>query len=240
MSIYSTFIIDDEPDAGRLLENLLISHPAIHVIKTFTDAYEALDALMIEQPSIVFCDIEMPEISGIELLEQVNKYVPQTKVVFVTAYKDYALEALQNNAFDFICKPIDKSDLRRVVHKLMAAFQLQQPANETEDNRRILLKTTEGHHYVAIDEVLYLEADSNYTYLVLKDGRKLLSSINLGKIHALFAEADFIRISRKHVINKQYLSFMNFCKKYCIVSNNGEEYQLEVSVRMKDLKQELS
>ncbi|WP_297090039.1 LytTR family DNA-binding domain-containing protein [uncultured Draconibacterium sp.] len=239
MTIYNTFIIDDEPDAGKLLENLLSSHSSIRVTKVFTDALEALEALLVEQPPVVFCDIEMPEITGMELLQQVNNNSPQTKVIFVTAFKDYALEAIQNSAFDFICKPIDKSELRRVVHKLIAAFQSQQ-ANEPEEVQRVLLKTTEGHHYVSVNEVLYLEADSNYTYLVLKDGRKLLSSVNLGKIHMQFPEVNFVRISRKHVINKQYLSFMNFCKKYCIVSNNGEEYQLEVSVKMKDLKKELS
>lgn len=239
MIVYNTFIIDDEPDAVKLLENLLNSHSSIRVTKIFTYALQALDAIIMEQPSVVFCDIEMPEISGIELLEQVNKHAPKTKVVFVTAYRDYALEALQNSAFDFICKPIDKLELRRVVNKLMAELQLQQP-NELEEIHRVLLKTTEGHHYVAIDEVLYLEADSNYTYLALTDGRKLLSSVNLGKIHAQFPKAYFVRISRKHVINKHYLSFMNFCKKYCIVSFNGEEHQLEVSVKMKELKLELS
>ena len=234
-----TFIIDDEPDAGHLLKNLLQDYSALEVKHIFTDALQALDAVIMEQPPVIFCDIEMPEITGLEFLKQVNKCSPRTKVVFVTAFKDYALEALQNDAFDFICKPVDKTDLRRVVHKLMATFQTQQ-IHQPEETQRVLLKTTEGHHYVAIDEVLYLEADSNYTYLVLKDGRKLLSSVNLGKIHGQFPEANFVRISRKHVINKQYLSFMNFCKKYCIVSFNGKEYQLEVSVKMKDLKRELS
>ncbi|WP_321342957.1 LytTR family DNA-binding domain-containing protein [uncultured Draconibacterium sp.] len=239
MTVYNTFIVDDEPDAGYLLQNLLISHPTLCVSKIITNAQEAIDALIDEQPPVVFCDIGMPQFSGIELLELVTRYSPKTKVIFVTAYKDYALEAIQKGAFDFMCKPIDKSDLRRVVHKLIAALQSQQ-LNYIEETYRVLLKTTEGHHYIAVDEVLFLEADSNYTYLTLKDGRKLLSSVNLGKVHTQFPGANFVRISRKHVINKNYLSFMNFCKRYCIVSHNGDEYQLEVSVKMRDLKQELS
>lgn len=239
MASFNTFIIDDEPDAGTLLRDLLQAYSAIQVTKIFTSARQALDAIILEQPPVVFCDIEMPELSGMELLEQINKYAPQCKVIFVTGYKDYAIDAIRKNAFDYICKPVARKDLQEVVHKLMAS-QIAQTSISKEEYQRILIKTIEGHHYIAVDEVLYFEADSNYTYLVLKDERKLLSSLNLGKVHALFPEGNFVRISRKHVINKNYLSFMNFFKKYCIVSYNGKEYQLEVSVKMKDLKRELS
>lgn len=236
----NTFIIDDEPEAGLLLKNLLNDFDAIQVKQVFTDALVALDAVILEQPPVVFADIEMPELSGLEFLEQVNKYSPNTKVVFVTAFKNYALEALQNAAFDFLCKPVAKEDLRRVVHKLTASLNSNKVEAATNEQQRVLFKTIEGHHYVAINEVLYLEADSNYTHLVLKDGKKLLSSVNLGKIHEQFPKENFVRISRKYIINKNYLTFMNFCKRYCIVSSNGEEHKLEVSVKMKELKKELS
>lgn len=236
----NTFIIDDEPDAGQLLQNLLKDFPAIQIKQVFTDALEALDAVILEQPPVVFADIEMPELSGLEFLEQINKFSPHTKVVFVTAYKAYALEALQNNAFDFICKPVAKDELRRVVYKIVSAINETKEETSKAAKQRVLLKTVEGHHYVAVNDVLYLEADSNYTKLVLKDGKKLMSSVNLGKIHEQFPQETFVRISRKHIININYLSFMNFCKRYCLVSNNGEEHKLEVSVKMKDLKKELS
>lgn len=239
MAIYNTFIIDDEPDAGNLLKSLLQAYPSIHVTKVFNSASEALDAIIMEQPPVVFCDIEMPELSGMELLERVNKCAPQCKVIFVTGYKDYAIDAIRNSAFDYICKPVNRKDLQEVVHKLMATKAVQMPISK-EESQRILIKTIEGHHYVANNEVLYLEADSNYTYLVMQNGNKILSSINLGKVHEMFPKGKFVRISRKHIINKSYLSFMNFCKRYCIVSHLGNEYRLEVSVKMKDLKQELN
>jgi len=235
----TTFIIDDEPDAGLLLKNLLDDFSAIDVKHVFTDALTALDVVVTEQPAVVFLDIEMPEITGIEFLQKVNIFSPKTIVVFVSAFKKFALEAIQNGAFDFITKPIDKTELRRVVYKITAAFQNTIEPDTKENKQRLLLKTTEGHHYVAIKDVLYLEADSNYTKLILKDEKKLLSSVNLGKIHEQFPNETFVRISRKHIINKNYLTFMNFCKKYCLVSNNGEEHRLEVSVKMKDLKEEL-
>jgi len=239
MPNFHALIIDDEPDAGQLLQNLLSDFPVISVQNIFTDALKALTEVIMQQVPLVFADIEMPELSGLELLKQVNLYSPKTKVVFVTAYENYALNALQNDAFDFLCKPVSKEELRRVVLKFMAAqnngatYLLNTPG-------RVLVKTSEGHHYITIEDILYLEADSNYTNLLLKNGKTLLLSLNLGKIHGQLPENDFVRISRKHVINKNYLTFMNFHKHYCLLTCNETEYQLEVSLKMKDLKDELN
>jgi DNA-binding LytR/AlgR family response regulator len=240
MTHINTFIIDDEPDAGQLLNNLLNELPGVTVKKVFTDALQALDAVIIEQPPVIFLDVEMPQISGLEFLQHLNKFSPKTRVVFVTAYKDYALEALQNDAFDFVPKPIDREDLRRVLHKLFAVINGEKESRINGDTNRILLKTNDGHHYIAVEDILYLEADGNYTNLALKDGNKLLSSINLGRISEQFPKDGFVRISRKHIINKSYLTFMNFLKKYCVVAYNGVEHQLDVSVKLKSLKAELS
>jgi len=239
MTHINTFIIDDEPDAGQLLENLLGGFAAINIKHVFTDALKALDSVIMEQPQVLFLDVEMPEMSGMEFLQQVNKFSPGTQVVFVTAHKQYALKAIQNNAFDFITKPIAKDELRRVVHKIIASITGEKENPTKEPNQRILLKTMEGHHYVSADNVLYLEADGNYTNLILKDGKRLLSSVNLGRIFEEFPQEQFVRISRKHIVNKSYLTFMDFCKKYCLVANNGKEHKLEVSVKIKDLRREL-
>jgi len=239
MSDLNIFIIDDEPDAGLLLQNLLKEYSVIQIKEVFTNALHALDAVIIRQPQVIFLDIDMPEINGIEFLQEVNKYSPNTKVIFVTAFKHYALEAIHNNAFDYIYKPVSKAELRRVVYKIINTFNSEKQQS-TPANTKVLLKTAEGHHYIATEQILYLEADSNYTKLVLKDGKNLLLSTNLGKLHKQFPKTEFVRISRKHIINKNYLLFMNFCKRYCIVSNNEIERQLEVSIKMRDLKQELS
>ena len=239
MSDLNIFIIDDEPDAGLLLQNLLKEYSVIQIKEVFTNALHALDAVIIRQPQVIFLDIDMPEITGLEFLQQVNTFSPNTKVVFVTAFKDYVLEAIHNNAFDYIYKPVSKAELRRVVYKIINAFNSEKQQS-TPAKSKVLLKTAEGHHYIATEQILYLEADSNYTKLVLKDGKTLLLSTNLGKLHKQFPKTEFVHISRKHIINKNYLSFMNFSKRYCIVSDNDIEHQLEVTIKMRDLKHELS
>ena len=238
MTPLPTFIIDDEPDAGHLLKDLLAEHPFFTIKNVFTDPISALDQIILEQPPVIFLDIEMPGLNGVEILEKLNLFSPNTRVVFVSAYKKYALEALQKSAFDFIAKPVDKNELQRVVYKIMANLA----ANNQQQNempKQVLLKTMEGHHYIYPNDVLYFEADGNYTSIILNDERKLLSSLNLGKIKEMFPAPQFVRISRKHLINKNYLRFMNFCKRYCLVASNGVEHKLEVSAKMKDLKAEL-
>ena len=234
MTNFDVFIIDDEQDAGMLLQNLLLDFSPVHVKHVFTDALSALNRAVTEQPDVVFLDIDMPEITGMEFLQQLSKFSPQTKVVFVSAHKKYALEALQNGAFDFIPKPVGTDDLRRVVHKLIASGKFN--GRMAENSHRLLLKTNEGHHYVAAEKILLLEAEGNYTHLVLTENKKLFSGVNLGRIYEQLPQNLFVRISRKHIINKNHLTFMNFCKKQCTVSANGKEHQLEVSVKLKELR----
>ena len=233
---FTSFIVDDEADACELLKSLLNDFPSVQVKDTFTDALQALDAAIADSPDVIFLDINMPEISGLEFLKQLHSYSPATLIVFVSAHRERALEALQNGAFDFIAKPADKNELRRVVHKITVA-KYRQATKIYSTNNRVLLKTSEGHHYISPEDVLFLEADGNYTRLFLKEDKKLLSGINLGRLSEQFSKEKFVRISRKHIINKRYLKFMNFHKKQCIVSANGKEVQLEVSVRLKEIKQ---
>jgi len=235
---YSAVIIDDEPDACNLLKNLLADYRLLKVKSIYNDSLKALNEVILEQIPLVFADIEMPALTGLEFLKQVKRYSPQTQVIFVSAYDNYALEALQNDAFDFLCKPVSRSELRRVIHKFIA-FQTEKTLQQISHNR-ILIKSLEGHHYLSTDEVIYMEADSNYTLLINTSGKNILSSVNLGRIHELFPKEQFIRISRKHVINRNYLSFMNFSKKYCVLGCDSVDYRLDVSVKMKDLKDELS
>jgi DNA-binding LytR/AlgR family response regulator len=239
MTPITAFIVDDEPDAGLLLKKLLNDFSWFEVKQVFTEANQALDALIYEKPDVLFLDIEMPELSGMQMQEQIKTYSPETKVVFVSAYKNYALEALQNSAFDFICKPVSKSEIQRVARKLLAASNRNTVSDLPESQKPVLLKTTEGHHYLNQENILFLEADGNYTYIHLNDDRKLLSSQNLGRIKDQLSPNQFLRINRKHVINKNYLSFVNFCKKYCLISVNSSEYKLEISTKMKDFKKEL-
>ncbi len=239
MGPLNVIIIDDETDAGNLLGNLLSEFQTLKVRHIYVDPYKALESVILEQPDVVFSDVEMPRINGIEFLKHVNELSPKTKVVFTTAFETYAIEAIHNDAFDFICKPIAKNELTNVVRKILATVIKEEiKSNEAKDNR-VLLKTSEGYHYVSANNVIYIEADGSYSTIILDENRRLLASMNLGRIQEHLPRNEFIRISRKHIINKAYLTFINFTKGHCIVSNNDNEYSLEVNMRMKDIKQEL-
>jgi DNA-binding LytR/AlgR family response regulator len=239
MKPLDAFIIDDEPDAGQLLQSLLHDFPDILVTAVFYDSLKALDAAVAELPPVIFLDIDMPEMTGMEFLKELNTFSPESKVVFVSAYRQYSLEALQNGAFDFIPKPLGKAELRRVVHKLVAASTQQNAKVLPENPKYVLLKTAEGHHHIATEKVLYLEAEGNYTRIYLTGDKSLFSGTNIGRLSVHFPQQQFIRISRKHIVNKNYLTFMNFNKKLCTISANGTEHKLEVSIKLKELKEQL-
>ncbi len=236
MTQLNVFIADDEPDACRLLESLLNAYDKIQVKRIFTEPFKALEAALAEQPDVIFLDIDMPELNGIEFLKQLNSHSPGTKVVFVSGHRKYALEAIQNYAFDFITKPVDRQELRRVVNRLLTGARAAQSEGDQEN---VLLKTSEGYHYITAEHVLYMEAEGNYTRIFLNDESVLFSSINIGSLFKQFPQTQFLRISRKHIVNKKYLTFLNFNKRQCTLSFNGKEYQLEVSLKLKDIKAQL-
>lgn len=236
MTHLKTFIVDDEPDAGQLLKNLLLNYEGIQIAQILTDSLKALDAAVAEQPDVIFLDIDMPELNGIDFLKQLNNHSPATKVVFVSAHREYALEAIHNYAFDFITKPVDRQELRRVVHRLISGAQAESNSSRPGS---VLLKTAEGYHYISPWDVLFLEAEGNYTCICLKEGNSILSGVNLGRIFEQFPQQQFLRISRKHIVNKKYLTFLNFSKRQCTLSYNGKEYQMEVSLKLKDIKAQL-
>lgn len=236
MTYLKTFIVDDEPDACRLLQNLLHVFDSLLVTRTFNESLKALDVALAEKPDVIFLDIDMPELNGIEFLKQLNNHSPKSRVVFVSAYGNYALDAIQNCAYDFITKPVCKQELRRVVHRLVADDNSSYDVSQRDC---VLLKTSEGYHYLTAENVLFFEAEGNYTKIYMQDESILFSSINMGRIFEQFPQQLFLRISRKHIVNKNYLTFLNFSKKECTLSVNKREHKLEVSLKLKDIKAQL-
>ncbi|WP_378956199.1 LytR/AlgR family response regulator transcription factor [Pelosinus sp. sgz500959] len=118
----NTILIDDEEIAVTQLEYLLEQYPEIHVIATFTDPVTALEKIHLYQPDLIFLDIKMPEISGLVVADELSKILPETYVVFVTAYDQYALNAFDYNAIDYILKPVSLKRIDRTIQKVLTNF----------------------------------------------------------------------------------------------------------------------
>jgi two-component system, LytTR family, response regulator len=233
----TTIIVDDEAHAAQLLQKLLEPFPLFGQISIVTNSSVAFSEIVEYQPKYLFLDIEMPGMNGIQLAEKLKQLAPQTKVIYVTAFEQYALEALRQNAFDYLLKPVDRAELARVVEKLLTNSE-PKPGNGQRKN--LLVRSNEGIYQVAEDDIIYLEADCSYTTLVLNSQPNILCSSNMGKIMPLLTENRFIRISRKHVVNRLYISFYHAREKFLLLKTPEKNYRLKVMLKVHDLKDLLS
>lgn len=232
--LHITFVVDDEPNAAQLLQNLLQPFQLFGQISVFTSATVAFASIVEQQPDFLFLDIQMPEITGLQLAEKIKPHTPNTKIIYVTAYDKFALEALRQNAFDYLLKPVDKAELVRIVDKLLATGK-KEAGNKP--NNHLLVHSQEGIYQLQVEDIVFLEADGSYTKVVLKNGKQILATINLGKLLPLLPQDQFIRISRKHLVNRKYTTFYHSKEKYVRMETPGKEYQLEVTIKVHDIIQ---
>ncbi len=238
-----TIIIDDEPSAVSVLTTLLQKHCSsdIDLLATSNDPVEG--KLLIEQlyPDLVFMDIEMPGMTGVDLVKSFKS--PTFRVVFVTAYDAYAVEAFRVSAVDYLLKPVSSEDVIKTVQKIKAdvrnelgklAQQLQnldKLLNNHSDNseQKIGIAMSDKIVFINFSNIIYCEASGPYTHVFLIDGQKLVSSKALGEFEAQLSANKFFRIHHHYLINlNKVKEFQRHDGGYVIMENNKE---LEVSQR---------
>ena len=223
-------IIDDEPDCVRLMTlQLKMYCPQVEVVAECTSSEEGLKAIRNHAADIVFLDIEMPKMNGFQLLEAVGDI--NFAVVFVTAYDKFAVKAFKFSATDYLLKPTDAKDLQAAIQKversrkmdsrqmeLLKQYLSPTPAKSFPD--KIALPHQDGVVFVELSNILYCEADNNYTRFYLSNGQKHLISKTLRDIQEVLEERNFLRISRQHLINlNQITKFMKGEGSYVIMSD---------------------
>lgn len=199
-------IIDDELHSIETLRFDLerCAKDRLEVVGSFQGMKEALQNLKALQPDVIFSDIDMPFINGIEGIEMAQ--LENTKVVFTTAHQKFALDAIKVGAYDYLLKPIQRNELEQLVQKIYEEVQQSQPASELPE--RIAVPTAEGIEVLLIEDILFIKAESNYAVFYLKGKRQL----TLGKPLKYFQEKmpdSFLRIHQSYLINshqiKKYL-----------------------------------
>ena len=221
-------IIDDEPDNVRLLSLQLARHcPQVELVGQFTDSTDGLRAIQALRPGLVFLDIEMPIMNGFQLLEKVGEIT--FHIVFVTAYDQYAVRAFRFSALDYLLKPIDTVDLIATVRRAenTARINPQQlelmrqyyPAGPTFGGstlggtasagplakNRIALPYASGMVFVDTKQIIYCEADSNYTRFYLETGETYMVSKTLGDVQDILETRDFVRVHRQFMVNLEHI-----------------------------------
>jgi two-component system, LytTR family, response regulator len=228
-------IVDDEEEARNLLERLLYRIPDIEVIGKAASTDEALDMAINCLPDLVFLDVQMPEKNGFHLVDYFKKYLLNTRVVFVTAHAEFAIDAMKVSAFDYLLKPVLMNQLLETVLRFKAerlqVFNLNKTVQTSEKINhpcKIKFNTRTGYILLSPAEIMYCEADVNYTNIYLgKDNREIVT-VNLGRMEEILAPYSFYRISRSVLINQAYLSKADRQKKKCLLVKANERVQLDI------------
>jgi len=222
-------IIDDEPNAVSLLVLRLGQHcPQIEIVATCTESLAGVDAIRQQKPDVVFLDIEMPQLNGFQVLEAVGEMT--FLLVFVTAYDRFALKAFKYSALDYLLKPIDTTELIATVKKIEKQMQtstsqlqhLKQQFSRKNNYlpERLALPYQNGVAFVSIHEIIYCEADDNYTRFHLINGQQHITSKTLKDIQELLEEHDFLRVHRQYLINiHQIRKFVKGEGSYLVMNN---------------------
>ncbi len=228
MTSYSAILVDDELSALGLLENKVSDLcPDLDIKATFQSPATALKELKLNPPDILFLDIEMPRMSGFDLLMELSEV--NFQVIFVTAYSEYALKALKESAVDYILKPVDDSELLEAVEKARTAIIKQQQAQSGENllqvlkdtisrTKKIVVPTAKGLSLIPENEVVHLEGYEGYTRIHLISGETITSSYNLGKFAKSLSEI-FFKCHKSHIVNIESVrTFEN--EGYLLLSND--------------------
>jgi two-component system, LytTR family, response regulator len=207
-TLIKALIIDDEEPARSLIRSYLEAFPDIQIVGECVNGFEGLKAIQTEKPNLVFLDIQMPKISGFEMLELLED-VPQ--VIFSTAFDEYAIKAFEFNAIDYLLKPYSRERfalsvnkaIERITEKAGPAQGLAKLASGTMPDGlfldRIVVKTGQKIKVIPIDQVEYVEAEDDYVMVYTSDGR-YLKQMTMGYLEAHLDPEDFIRVHRSHIV----------------------------------------
>lgn len=212
--------LDDEPLALRQLTNYLEKVPFFTVVNSCLSVSEALKTLSENKIDVVFLDINMPDLNGLEL---VRSLVDPPMVVFTTAYSEYAIEGYKTNAVDYLLKPYGMDDIQRAANKVKQRYDLLQAAHETtvDANGTVFLKTGYKVVRVRIADITYVKGMSEYLRIYLStDPKPIIVLLSMKKMEDWLRPHNFMRIHRSYIVN---LNLMQELKKDAVVLSDGTE-----------------
>jgi DNA-binding LytR/AlgR family response regulator len=229
-------VVDDEPEARELLKYMLQESDGVSVIGTAGDVDEALRLMKRERPHLVLLDIQMPGKDGFNFIEQIQGSDHEPGVIFVTAYEHYAIQAIRNSVFDYILKPVHQEELDNAILRFrtrgrkVQTHELHQLIETLRSNgpARIKLNTRAGYMLIDPAEVVFCEADGNYTHIQLNSGTREIITQNLGTIEELLKGGTFFRASRSYLLNLKYLSKVDRKNNNCLLEYQGDTCTIRI------------
>ena len=218
-------IIDDEPLAAGLLESYARKTPYLQLVGTYNSAIMAMKDLRESPVQLLFLDIQMPELSGIEFAKILPK---DTKIIFTTAFPQYAVEGYKVNALDYLLKPISYEDFLKSTDKALEWFSIIQRQDAYRRDRFMFVKTDYKLQRVNLDDILFIEGLKDYVRFYLKDGEKVMSLMSMKKLEEYLPRPEFLRTHRSYIVHMTETPLVDrfrivFGENYIPVSENYKD-----------------
>lgn len=223
--VISCAIIDDEPLAAALLESYVKKTPYLELKGTYSSAVTAMRDLRDNPVQLLFLDIQMPELSGIEFA----KILPhETKVIFTTAFSQYAIEGFRVSALDYLLKPIGYEDFLKSTDKALDWFSVQKKQDSYLRDRFLFVKSEYKLLRLDLDEILYIEGLKDYVRFYLVSGEKIMSLMSMKRLEDYLPHPEFLRTHRSYIVHMSKVQSIDrlrivFGDQYIPVSDNYKD-----------------
>lgn len=248
METIKAIIIDDESLARDLVRSYLGAYAEIEILGEFSDGFQGLKAINELQPDLVFLDVQMPKLTGFEMLELLDK---PCNIVFTTAYNEYAIKAFEHNAIDYLLKPFSNDRFHdalnkvkdRIANLVASEDQIEKIKNHNDSSEelltRVVVKSRNKIDVIAIDKIKYFEAQDDYVMIYTNDGRYLKQK-TMKYFESHLNSSEFCRIHRTYLVKIDQIAQLQPYEKdhWIVILKTGES--LKVSRNgFKQLKQQL-
>ncbi len=197
------YIIDDEPLALRLLESYVSKTPFLQLTGKFTSAISAIDSLRKTPPDIIYLDIQMAELNGMEFAKMVAE---KTRIIFTTAFQQYALESYKVNALDYLLKPFSYADFLTASNKALQWCQLSTDGQLSEKHlenspQSIFIKTDYRLVQIELNRISFIESLKDYLKIYFEDGEPIVTRITMKAMEDMLPQQKFMRVHRSFIVS---------------------------------------
>jgi DNA-binding LytR/AlgR family response regulator len=229
----SCIIVDDEPIAREVIATHLTKIKNINIVACCSNAIEAFNIISNHTIDLVFLDINMPEISGISFAKSINSEI---KIIFTTAYREYAVEGFELQAVDYLLKPISFERLLKAVNTYFKVYNNLSETifNHTESNNFMFVRSDRRMLKIAFSEIVYIESYSDYIKVHLEDKTTIVTRETISAVEAKLPKREFIRIHRSYIIAVNYID--SFTNEQIVISGKSlpisRSYKKEVIVTL--------
>ncbi len=228
MQTFKTIIIDDEENSRSNTRAMLENYcPEIEIIAEAGSGIEGKKMIQELKPQVVFCDINMPGMTGLEMIEGLVHR--DFCLIFLTAYSEHGINAVKAGAIDYLLKPLLLSELQGAVKKVVQHYEQKAgatPATGSNDKNLVLINHSKGFTLIDYKDIIWLEASDNYTNLFLNTGKKIVASKTLKEFEAILPTNVFFRIHRSSLINIDFIKEYSNAEGGTIIMADGTSIQV--------------